>query len=104
MAYKEADFPTISSTSKYYKNAEKLMNGEHTGPMLRAYFEFIFGSEEEPHPLQMDVHSINKSSGNYEGRFIMMPISQKRNPNYDYLRNGAAWGSTSNTPLPIWSK
>ena len=104
MAYKEANYPTISSTSKYYKNAETLMNGEHTGPMLRAYFEFLFGSEEEPHPLQMDVHSINKSSGSYEGRFIMMPISQKRNPDYDYFRNGAEWGSFSNMPLPIWSE
>lgn len=103
--YKEANFPTVteSQNSRHYKNAETLMENENIGPMLRAYFEFLFGTEDEPHPLQMDVHSIVKDTGEYSGRFIMLPISQKRNPNFDFLRNGAAWGSVSNMPLPIWS-
>ena len=106
MAYKEADFPGVSATQnpKYYKNAERLMESENTGPMLRAYFEFLFGTEGEPHPLQMDVHSIVKSTGEYNGRFIMLPISQKRNPDFEFLRNGAGWGSISNQPLPVWSE
>ncbi|MBE6194851.1 MAG: hypothetical protein E7140_03855 [Rikenellaceae bacterium] len=79
------------------------MESENTGPMLRAYFEFLFGTEEEPHPLQVDVHSINKSSGEYAGRFILMPISKKRNPDFDYIRHGSGWGSISNIPLPVWS-
>lgn len=103
MTYDEAYFPTVTAETKYYKNAEKLMESKNTGPMLRSYFEFLFGTEDEPHPLQMDVHSIEKSSGEYSGRFIMLPISQKRNPNFDFLRNGSGWGSISNTPLPIWS-
>lgn len=105
MAYREEDFPTVTATNntKYYKNAERLMESENTGPMLRAYFEFLFGTEEEPHPLQVDVHSINKSSGEYAGRFLLMPISKKRNPDFDYIRHGSGWGSISNTPLPIWS-
>lgn len=80
------------------------MESENTGPMLRAYFEFLFGTEGEPHPLQMDVHSIVKSTGEYNGRFIMLPISQKRNPDFEFLRNGAGWGSISNQPLPVWSE
>lgn len=104
MAYKADDFPTVTSDkTKYYKNAEKLMASNNTGTMLRAYFEFLFGTEEEPHPLQMDVHSIVKSSGEYSGRFIMLPISQKRNPNFDFLRHGSGWGTVSNTPLPLWT-
>lgn len=104
MAYKEEAFPTVTADkTKYYKNAERLMESENIGPMLRAYFEFLFGTEEEPHPLQVDVHSLDKSSGEYKGRFILMPISKKRNPNFDYIRHGSGWGSVSNTPLPIWS-
>lgn len=103
MVYENENFPTTTETGIYWQKAKILYEGEHTGPMLKAFFEFLFGTKENPHPLQLDVNGVKKSDASCSTNgFILMPINRETNPDWDYLRI-QAWGTFNNMPLPQWS-
>ena len=103
MVYENSSFPTTTETGVYWQKAKILYEGEHTGPMLKAFFEFLFGTKENPHPLQLDVNGVKKSDASCSTNgFILMPINRETNPDWDYLRI-QAWGTFNNMPLPQWS-
>ncbi len=103
MVYENTNFPTTTESGAYWQKAKLLIEGEYTGPVLRAFFEFLFGTTEKPHPLQLDVHDIQKSDAAYSGSgFILMPVNPQTNSNYDYLRI-QGWGTFNNMPLPQWT-
>lgn len=103
MVYENENFPTTTETGLYWQKAKILYEGEHTGPMLKAFFEFLFGTKDKPHPLQLDVNGIKKSDASCSTNgFILMPINRETNPDWDYLRI-QAWGTFNNMPLPQWS-
>ncbi len=99
MVYMPENFPTVTS-NRMVEAAQWIMNGEHTGPVTKEFFKWLFGTAEKPNPILIDFYhsTANPSSGG--GYYCFMPLNEETNPDYDCIRlNTGSWGGPA---LPVW--
>ncbi len=100
MVYMPENFPTVTNV-RMVEAAQWIMNGEHTGPVTKEFFEWLFGTAEKPNPVLIDFYhsTANPSSGG--GYYCFMPLNEETNPDYDCIRlNTGSWGGPA---LPVWN-